>query len=840
MPCRLGHHPEDDSARSPRCDNEEGSSGSSEANERQTKLSPTNCRKSGNILTIPEEDEDHQRPPPEDEDMPVGRLRSQSAPSLKGLQSSVMAPKASAESELSWDMQQPPIGVSISQPLSLQGDSTDDAMMWELRNSTGSSRTLRTTTGSKKTSGGSRLTGSSALGRRFGGPRSATTSVRSQVATPPPRLTDYSGVEASDGESTCKRISECQEPLFKEENSETALVFHPLPLWEEGGEYNPFSKMLRRGKAFTSSWQTWSHPREREGDKSCWARLRNMRLASEYSRRKLLWDLLALFFVAHDAIFMPLQFVQVKGELARPLSLVAHVFWTLDLFVSLLTPYEKVDGTLESRLGSIAWRYGRTWLVPDLVLVIVSWAEASEQFFSHRQEKVVHLIQLLRLLRLCRLMRMRAILWFDTRLRSERLALWTSILQALSGVLLAAHFIACLWVGLGTAGGSGWVEMEGLADVSPWFLYAMAYHWSLTQFYGSMEIRPYGYAERVFAIGALICGFFMATAFVSNVTSSMTRLHILTSQQTSHLLLLKKYLKENSISRRLAARVQMNAKHAIAEHQKHIEEADVEMLQLVSEPLRVEVHLEIYAPLLEKHPLFGRMLDANVAAMRQVCHVAVSTMSVSKDDVLFSRGEVPTAPKMLFLAHGSLKYSTDGICFDEVLPGEWACEPVLWTTWVYHGMLIATAESRIVMVDAAAFQEIAGRIQTEDMSLTPYAKGFVQALNACVRSDLGSSMDTESLVEAVYPRPSPVGKEVTVASMALHRKLLGMRTRSSHKLSVASTFKDISSVVPCLSDDKVEDTHRLHPPDTHRRTSPSNAPSFAWASDSDTGPPPAS
>merc|ERR1712190_601786 len=99
----------------------------------------------------------------------------------------------------------------------------------------------------------------------------------------------------------------------------------------------------------------------------------------------------------------------------------------------------------------------------------------------------------------------------------------------------------------------------------------------------------------------------------------MTQLNIIGSQQSQHLSVLRRYLKQNGISKQLAMRVNRNAQHAIIEQQRSMPEHHVKMLFLVSEPLRVELHFEMYALVLSYHPFFDAYKEECPQVMRRVC-----------------------------------------------------------------------------------------------------------------------------------------------------------------------------------------------------------------------------
>lgn len=232
---------------------------------------------------------------------------------------------------------------------------------------------------------------------------------------------------------------------------------------------------------------------------------------------------------------------------------------------------------------------------------------------------------------------------------------------------------------------------------------------------------------------------------------------MLTTGQAGHLKVLKRYLRESGISLRLASRVEMNAQHVIANRQQNVPESEVELLQLVSEPLRVELHLEIYSPVLSCHPLLRLLQAESPAAMRQLCHAAVTQVALSRDDVLFSAGEVPSCPAVLFVSNGLLHYRRELGRAQDFGPGLWACEHVLWTEWAYYGQLKAVGACQIVMLEAEKFQQIATQhplLVSPDpeggLSLMRYAARFVERLNdegcEASRSDLGCLATAEALL----------------------------------------------------------------------------------------------
>merc|ERR1719359_1853039 len=194
------------------------------------------------------------------------------------------------------------------------------------------------------------------------------------------------------------------------------------------------------------------------------------------------------------------------------------------------------------------------------------------------------------------------------------------------------HIIACLWYAIGNADGGtrNWLVQHGYADENLSFQYVMSLRWAISQFAGGMdEVTPESLGEHIYAVVVFVSAFWSGAVFVSILTSSMTQWYIIGSQQAQQLTVLRRYLSQNGISKKLALRVQRNAKHSLAEEQKHMPENAVMLIKHVSEPLRVELHFEMYSPMLLVHPFFIRYMEECPHVVRKVCHTAMEMHQVS-------------------------------------------------------------------------------------------------------------------------------------------------------------------------------------------------------------------
>jgi len=315
-----------------------------------------------------------------------------------------------------------------------------------------------------------------------------------------------------------------------------------------------------------------------------------------------------------------------------------------------------------------------------------------------------------------------------------------------------SHVTACIWYGVGTQAEEGersWLTVHEIDQHPLLYQYLTSLHWALSQFSGGMdEVTAENYRERIYVIAMFISAFVMAASFTSNLTSSMTRLHILTSGQSQQLSTLRRYLAQNSISNRLALRIQRNAQLGVAS--KYIGEASVELMQLVSIPLQIELHFEMYLPSLSLHPFFYKYNQECPHVMREVCHSATTTLGVGHGDVIFNAGERPDKPKMYVLRSGTCEYihvtgKTTTVCEDD-----WLCECVLWIDWMHKGVLKAKTECQLVQLDAHAFQNIAARFEHPGFDPWIYAAKFVAELSQGLDSILDVlDIDVDKIINSM-------------------------------------------------------------------------------------------
>eukprot|EP00928_Gymnodinium_smaydae_P013186 TRINITY_DN14819_c0_g1_i3.p1 TRINITY_DN14819_c0_g1~~TRINITY_DN14819_c0_g1_i3.p1 ORF type:complete len:582 (+),score=113.64 TRINITY_DN14819_c0_g1_i3:852-2597(+) len=458
------------------------------------------------------------------------------------------------------------------------------------------------------------------------------------------------------------------------------------------------------------------------------------------SAKRFVYDMLCVFLILYDVMVVPLQLLDPMDMTGIAIMFwVTRVFWTLDIFVLCLCGYVMPDGTVEIHPAKVAKHYLKRWFFFDFALVMADWLELalatgdSSRLWWHLGDSS-SVFRAMRLLRLLRLLRVREVLVLFAELaQSERMIVFADIGKVTMCIVCFAHVVACFWycIGIRHVHAQTWVLTYDYTSAPLSHRYWSALHWALVQFSGgSTEFAPQNIDERVYNVVISLLAFLMAAAFVSQITTSMTKAHLISNGKAQQLVALRRYLGENGISPALARRLQLSAEHALMEEQRALPEEKVDLLRLVSEPLRMDLHFEQYSSMLSVHPFLAQYMDECPTVMRKICHNAVSTLAVSDGDVIFSAGEFSSRPKMYFVCKGNLMYTAVGTDIAALKEGSWISEAVLWVHWLHQGHLTAKGNCRLYVIEAVRFQRISSLFDyTDQFDPCDYARHFVTSLN---------------------------------------------------------------------------------------------------------------
>jgi hypothetical protein len=253
----------------------------------------------------------------------------------------------------------------------------------------------------------------------------------------------------------------------------------------------------------------------------------------------------------------------------------------------------------------------------------------------------------------------------------------------------------------------------------------------LAQFAGiTDDIAPLTVLEHVYAVFIGFGAYIVSLVLLSTLTSSLTQTYIIGGSGARQVATLKMYLRQNRISKNLMKRLCRNATHAIS---GDLTADAVDLLGVISEPLKVQMHFEMYSRFLFWHPFFMDLCKDDVQVMKRLCHQAMSMLLMAASDSIFFKGEDPADPKMYFVVAGNLEYTDSYGATTEVREKQWLCEAVLWTEWRHRGTLTAQSDVKLATLNADIFHKICKRLLKEKnpqcLLILRYASEFVAELN---------------------------------------------------------------------------------------------------------------
>eukprot|EP00928_Gymnodinium_smaydae_P024466 TRINITY_DN1978_c0_g1_i3.p1 TRINITY_DN1978_c0_g1~~TRINITY_DN1978_c0_g1_i3.p1 ORF type:complete len:1118 (+),score=131.66 TRINITY_DN1978_c0_g1_i3:129-3482(+) len=450
------------------------------------------------------------------------------------------------------------------------------------------------------------------------------------------------------------------------------------------------------------------------------------------SRPRVVWDVLSLFFLFYDVLWIPLQaFGPQEHILTSILAWFVATFWTFDIVFSFLSGFN-VDGVPELRPSKIARHYIRSWFFFDALMVSVEWllrfipaaGGASEETGAGAGAST----QLLRLIRLSRLLRVvkagSALMNMVDLIRSEFWLIIVGLAFRLLVIIVMSHFVACAWYAMGLVAleGRSWVNKYELPTRSLAYRYTTSLHWAMTQFTpASMEITPTNALERTYTLLVLMVAMVTFSSFVSSVTNATNRLQNLNSDRLQKMSVLRRYIAENRISRTLNARVWGCSYLALDKSARRLHAKDVGILSMIPIKVRADLAEEVLGPIVAHHPFFAQLGVSYNTLARKLLILAAEETSLGLGRELFLPGD--PSERFYFFRSGHLRYNDVRTKTTTAIShGSWACEAVLWIAWKHTGQLSAETHCELLSLRAADVRDTLKRIQ----ECQRYAREFVQ------------------------------------------------------------------------------------------------------------------
>lgn len=432
----------------------------------------------------------------------------------------------------------------------------------------------------------------------------------------------------------------------------------------------------------------------------------------------LVWHVFSFLFICWDTVFLPMQTFSLPArEFRERVDLVIAIFWVCDMIMAFFVGFWN-EQYMEMRPGRVAKAYLTSWFPLDITMVsldlfvILMKPGVFDVLSIVRSIKAVRVLRWTKMLRLLRLAKVATQLnHIRDYIMSEYMLTMIRVTKMVLAVLALSHFIACAWYELGTweAFEATWlVNLERLNDKRSghWaFRYSTALHWALTQFTpGSMEVVPTNEAERAFTIVVILLALIIFSSILSTITSAMTHLRIMKTEQFQQGYKMRSYFKQNSISIGLSNSINKYLRAQTAASKRRLQEHDVVLLSRIPDSLRLALRVEARLPTLLPHPLFQQISTHSPEATRQICDKGLQEVCSSAEDAVLTVGKV--AERMFFVRSFGMRYECDGCATMDLQFGEGIAEMVLWVHWTYRGRLCAANYCDVFALDATTFQSI--------------------------------------------------------------------------------------------------------------------------------------
>ncbi|CAJ1402275.1 unnamed protein product [Effrenium voratum] len=427
---------------------------------------------------------------------------------------------------------------------------------------------------------------------------------------------------------------------------------------------------------------------------------------------RILWDVSALLCLSYDLFYIPF------GALSPPETLFTAVaawwtmiFWTLDIFMSNLTACYQ-NGELVTSHRKITVNYLQTWFLLDLLVTVPDWLSQMGRFAdSGEAVQVLRSLRYLRTLRLLRVLKLQRLLAMVYDLiDSEITFIIFTCVRLMFGILVLNHCIACLWYLVGTSAldGDSWLTSGAIpiVDTSLAYRYTTSLHWSLTQFTpASMEVTARNSGERAFSILVLFFALMVFSSVIGQVTASMMSLQGLQGHAKKQFWLLRRLLKTRQVPAESRGRILRFLEQRVTRERKRVQQKDVRILPLLSEPLKNLLAWELHQRLLTRHQLFYILQQCIEPMMMRLTRDAVSESAMADQDVLFCLGE--NASCMTFVHSGTFLYERGrGAEQIELSAYQWLVEACLWTDWHHLGTLTTTSAGELCHVKPDKFANV--------------------------------------------------------------------------------------------------------------------------------------
>jgi len=440
------------------------------------------------------------------------------------------------------------------------------------------------------------------------------------------------------------------------------------------------------------------------------------------SRVQLLWAAMASLFIIWDMVTIPLQLFPLNLALENTINtitLVSFVYWVLDVPLHFIFGVQ-VGGAIEMRPQKLFKMYLRSWLLADLIVILVDTAVIVLTTFQastnplYRSGRFVRGLRMVRLIRLLRVAKLEREFMLVANYFLSAYGMMALKLGSYLALMLAVnHLIACFWYGVGVWSkdpqlrDGNWLERSDIDQSDFGASYIAAMHWSLTQFTPSTNpIAPANTWERFFAIWVILLAMACFSSFIGSIGASVNSMRMARREELLQTAKLERFFMERNLSVDLFTKVQSAVKHD-GLIKMRLEEEEVGLIKNIPERFKMMLHGEMFRPALFRIGIWpSRLNDEDGELMASICHSCMCERACKLgQDIFFPRTKGGFA---YVVQSGTLEYDVKGYVSVTCQPESGTdvlSVPALWVEWTHVGRLSGAGfgACNYVSIDAAEF-----------------------------------------------------------------------------------------------------------------------------------------
>lgn len=490
------------------------------------------------------------------------------------------------------------------------------------------------------------------------------------------------------------------------------------------------------------------------------ANLRKM-IISPNSWQKSFWGMLSILAISYDIVMIPLMVFDLPSNaFFVAMSWTTACFWTFDFVLTFFTGFY-INGRLDMRFSSIADRYLKSWLFPDVFLVILDWLFLVMNLDGTRDLEGAGILRIgksgraLRALRAIRLLRiikvgglvMRAV----DHVRSESFLMFAKVVGLLMIAIVASHVLACGWYGIAMlepTSSNTWTIVYGIQNREVDYSYATSMQWALAQFApATTEIAPTNTGESIYASCVLLVGLVFFSFFLAGIEDSWRHFQNTNADRVEAEALMREYFRQYKVPTAVTDRIWNFFRQNYKQRRRRVKEQDIDFLGDLPEILQMHLRKSVYMPELRKHPFFGILESKQkyTDGLMKICNEALTQEFCFPGEDLFYAGFA--AEKMYIALSGVLDYFAKRIVIPiKVTTDQMVTEAVLWVRWHHKGRLTSSTSSSCVTLNASRFHGVVADSGALFKRLQAYSVRFLEM----VRTELSLSdiiEDVETMLE---------------------------------------------------------------------------------------------